>query len=300
MATGGFHGLNGRTQGVLLMSLAMLVIPGVDGLAKALSAHYSPLMIGWCSFLCAAVLVTPVAVRLHGRSIFPQEHRWLHLLRLVFLVSAATLYYLAVARIPLATAVSAYFIGPIVASVLAVAVLKERFTSIKLISLALGVAGALVILQPGGAPPDPGLLLAFASGVAFACFQVTTRKIAGGAGPFQTLAFQYLVGLLLLAPQAALTWTTPRPEHLWMFAGMAVIGLTTHVLSVLAYRRAEASTLAPLSYLELLGSAAIGWLAFGDLPGGPVVLGASLIVGAGLILLRRTPAPSAEAIPARD
>jgi len=297
---GGFHGLNGRTQGVLLMSLAMLIIPAVDGLAKHLSAFYSPLMIGWCSFLAASVLVTPVAVRLHGRAIFPQTQRRLHLLRLVFLLAAATLYYVAVSRIPLATAVSAYFIGPIVASLLAVAVLGERFTPAKLISLALGVAGALVILQPGGAPPDPGLLFAFASGVAFACFQVTTRKIAGGSGPFQTLAFQYLAGLVLLAPQAALNWTTPALEHLWLFAGMATVGVASHVLAVLAYRRTEASTLAPLSYLELLGSTAIGWAAFGDLPGGPVVLGAALIVGAGLILLRRTPAPTAEAIPARD
>lgn len=174
MAAGGFHGLNGRTQGVVLMSLAMLIIPVVDGLAKHLSGFYSPLMIGWCSFLAASVLVAPVAVRLHGRAIFPQEQRGLHLLRLAFLLAAATLYYVAVSRIPLATAVSAYFIGPIVASVLAVAVLGERFTPVKLISLALGVAGALVILQPGGAPPDPGLLFAFASGVAFACFQVTT------------------------------------------------------------------------------------------------------------------------------
>lgn len=291
MTTGGFHGLNGRTQGVLLMSAAMLIIPAVDGLAKHLSAFYSPLMIGWCSFLAASVLVTPVAVRKHGLAIFPPEHRRLHLLRLAFLLLAATLYYLAVARIPLATAVSAYFIGPIVASVLAVAVLGEKFTPAKLISLGLGVAGALVILQPGGAAPDPGLLLAFASGFAFACFQVTTRKIAGGAGPFQTLAFQYLVGLVLLAPQAALAWTTPEPEHLWLFAAMGTIGVATHILAVLAYRRAEASTLAPLSYLELLGSTAIGFLVFGDLPGGPVILGAALIVGAGMILLPRKPTP---------
>jgi drug/metabolite transporter (DMT)-like permease len=299
VATGGFQGLNGRTQGVLLMSAAMLIIPGVDGLAKHLSGFYSPLMIGWCSFLAASVLVTPIALRQHGRAIFPQDRRGLHLLRVVFLLLAATLYYMAVARIPLATAVSAYFIGPIVASVLAVAVLGEKFTPAKLISLGLGVAGALVILQPGGAPPDPGLLLAFASGFAFACFQVTTRKIAGGAGPFQTLAFQYLVGLVLLAPQAALNWTTPALEHLWLFAAMGTIGVATHILAVLAYRRAEATTLAPLSYLELLGSTAIGFLVFGDVPGGPIILGAALIVCAGMILLPRKPTP-VEALPARD
>ena len=183
MGSGGFHALNGRTQGILLMSLAMLIIPAVDGLAKFLSAFYSPLMIGWCSFFFASILVTPVAARLHGRKLLPEGQRGLHLLRVAFLLLSATLYYLAVARIPLATAVSAYFIGPIVASVLAVAVLGERFTPVKLVSLALGVAGALVILQPGGAPPDPGLLLAFASGVGFACFQVTTRRSPAAPRP---------------------------------------------------------------------------------------------------------------------
>ncbi|ACG79622.1 predicted permeases of the drug/metabolite transporter (DMT) superfamily [Phenylobacterium zucineum HLK1] len=292
-------GMSRRAQGVLMMALAMFIIPAVDGLAKHLSSTYSPLMIGWVSFAASACLVTPVAVRLHGLSLLPQTQRRLHLLRLVFLLAAATLYYMAIARIPLATAVSAYFIGPVVAALLAVVVLKERMTPAKLASLALGVGGAAIILQPGGGAIEPGLLLAFGSGVAYACFQVVTRKIAEGSSPFQTLAFQYLVGLFLLAPQAALNWTTPRVSDLWLFAAMGTFGVLAHVLSVLAFRRAEASTLAPLSYLELLGSAAIGYLAFGDVPGGPVLIGAALIVSAGALLLPRravvNPAPGTPA-----
>jgi drug/metabolite transporter (DMT)-like permease len=290
--------LNPRTQGVLLMALAMLIIPSVDGLAKHLSTTYSPLMIGWVSFAASSLIVTPIAVRLHGPALLPRTQKWLHLLRLVFLLAAATMYFVAISRIPLATAVSAYFIGPVVAALLSVVVLKERMTIAKGLSLALGLAGAMVILQPGGGRIEPGLILAFGSGVAYACFQVTTRRIAEAASPFQTLAFQYLMGLVLLAPQAALNWTTPRISDLWLFAAMGSCGVFAHVLSVLAFRRAEASTLAPLSYLELLGSALIGYLAFGDTPGGSVVIGAALIVSAGALLLPRrvvSPAPGTPA-----
>ena len=71
---------------------------------------------------------------------FPTEQLAAHTLRTVFLVVAMTLYFLAVARIPLATATSAYFVGPILAVVLAVVVLKEKLTTRKMLSLALGFA----------------------------------------------------------------------------------------------------------------------------------------------------------------
>lgn len=287
MAGGGFHGLTARAQGILLMGLAMLIVPGVDGLAKHLSATYSPLMIGGVSYVAAALMVTPFAIRRHGWAVFPQTQKRLHLLRVALLMGAGTLYFVAIARIPMATAVTAYFICPVAAALLAVLVLRERMTPIKLASLALGVAGAVVILQPGAGAIEPGVLFAFASGLAFAAFQVTTRKVAGGAGPLQTLAFQYVGGLAILGPQTLLNWTTPRVGDLWLFGAMAAISLATHGMVVLAYRRADASTLAPLTYLELVGATAIGWLAFGDLPGGPVLLGAALIVGAGALLLPR-------------
>ena len=283
-----------RAQGILLMCLSMFLLPAVDGFAKHLSASYSPLMIGWVSSTFAALLVAPAAVAQHRRAIFPPTHKRWHLLRLAFLLAAGTLYYLAVARVPLATAISVYFINPIVAAVLAVLFLKERMTTPKLVSLALGIAGAMVILQPGR-ETDVGLLYALGAGVMFAGFMIVTRKVAGGATPYQTLAFQYLMTLVLLAPQTALIWTTPKLSDLWIFAAMGIFSVLCHILSILAFRRAEATTLAPLSYIELLGSVVIGYLAFGDVPGGPVILGAAMIVTAGLILLPRRTRPAVEA-----
>jgi drug/metabolite transporter (DMT)-like permease len=271
-------------HGVVLMSVAMLTIPVVDGLAKYLSARYSPLFLGWARYAVASAIVLPFAVALHGRRLFPAERRGSHVLRTVFLVAAMTLYFLAVARIPMATAVSAYFVAPVVAVVLSIVLLGERMTSRKGVALALGAAGSLVILRPGGST-DPGILLALGSGVLFALYMIATRQAAEASDPVRTLAFQCVAGTMLLTPQAVATWPSVGPGDLMFFAGLGGVSALSHFLSIAAFRRAGASTLAPLVYLDLLGAVLIGYFAFGDVPSTGTVAGGALIVGAGLLLL---------------
>jgi drug/metabolite transporter (DMT)-like permease len=132
------------------MVVAMLLISFVDALAKYLSASYSPLFLGWARYAVASCVVLPLTAASHGRRLFPAQRRASHVLRTVFLVGAMTLYFLAVARLPLATASSASLVGPIFAVILSVLVLGERMTVGKALGLTLGLAGALVIVQPGG------------------------------------------------------------------------------------------------------------------------------------------------------
>jgi drug/metabolite transporter (DMT)-like permease len=269
-----------------MMILAMLSIPLVDGLAKHLSASYSPLFISWARYAVACGIVLPIAIARFGARAFPAERLGAHTLRTVFLVTAMTLYFLAVARIPLATALSAYFVCPILAVMLSVVLLKEALTLRKLMSLVLGFAGTLVILDPGGTV-DPRLLMAFGSGLFFALYMIATRQASMGSDPLKTLAFQCVVGAMLLTPQAVLSWSTPASGDLLAFAGLGAFSALSHILSIVAFRLADASTLAPLVYVELIGTAAVGYLAFHEVPGPATLIGAALIVTAGLLLIRR-------------
>jgi drug/metabolite transporter (DMT)-like permease len=278
-------------RGVWLMIAAMLAIPIVDGIAKHLTASYSPLFLNWVTHISATLIVLPIAAATHGRKLFPQRSRWLHLLRAALLVTAGTLFYQAIARIPLATAVSAYFVAPILAIPLSVLILKERMTLLKGVSLALGFIGSMVILRPGGAL-DVGLLFAFGSGVVFAFFMIVTRMIARDSDPLRMLAFQCAAGALLLTPQALVFWSPPQWSDAAFFAGLGVFAVASHLMSIAAYRIADASTLAPLVYIELIGATLIGYAVFGDVPDLPTMAGAACIVAAGLILLRRS-APKA-------
>lgn len=274
------------TLGIALMAVAMLTIPLVDGIAKYLSAGYSPLFIAWARYAVASAIVLPVAATMRGRHIFPAERRTSHVLRTVFLVTAMTLYFLSVATIPLATAVSAYFVGPIIAVALAAIVLKERVTPVKIASLVLGFAGAIIILRPGTAI-DPGILLALGAGMFFALYLIATRQASKASDPVKTLAFQCVVGTILLTPQALLTWSTPGWDANLFFVGLGALSAISHFMSIAAFRFADASTLSPLVYLELIGAAVIGYLIFDDIPHGATIGGAALIVAAGLLLLKR-------------
>jgi len=276
-----------QTTGIILMAVAMLSIPLVDGFAKHLSTSYSPLFISWARYAAACCIVLPIAAMRHGGGFLPRERLGAHTLRTLFLVISMTLYFLAIAWIPLAMAISAFFVGPIAAVVLSVLVLKERLTMRKLLSLALGFGGALVILQPGGAAVDPGLLFAFGSGLFFAAYMIATRQASLRSDPIKTLAFQCVIGTLLLTPQAVWTWSTPLPGDLIYFIGLGLASASSHILSITAFRFADASTLAPLVYLELIGTSLIGFLIFQEVPGLATLIGAALIVGGGLMLVRR-------------
>jgi drug/metabolite transporter (DMT)-like permease len=279
---------NPSMLGVVLMACAMLSIPLVDGLAKYLSGSYSPLFLAWARYTTASLIVLPIAAATRAGSPFPAERRTSHLLRTVCLVIAMTLYFLAIAQIPLATAVSAYFVGPVVAVALSLLVLKERVTPRKILSLVLGFVGAIVILRPG-AVMEPGVLLALGSGVFFAFYVIATRQAAQVSDPLKTLAFQCAAGALLLTPQALVFWATPAWSDLMLFAALGAMSAISHLLSIAAFRHAEASTLAPLVYLELIGAALVGYLAFNDIPGAATLAGAALIVAAGVLLLEWRP-----------
>jgi drug/metabolite transporter (DMT)-like permease len=280
----------GQAHGIALMTLAMLTIPAVDGLAKYLSSSYSPLFIGWARYAVACAVLMPLAAARHGRRVFPSERLGAHVLRTVFLMIAMTLYFMAVARIPLATAATASFISPIVAVILAVVILEERLTIRKIMSLILGCGGALVVLRPGAAF-EPGVLFALATGLFFAFYMIATRMASEHSEPLKTLAFQCVAGAVLLTPQAVWSWSVPSAGDLKFFVAIGVLSLISHGLSIAAFQKTDASTLAPLVYVELLGSTLIGYLVFGDVPGVPTLMGAGLIVAAGLMLVERRPRP---------
>jgi drug/metabolite transporter (DMT)-like permease len=273
-----------QMKGIFLMVLAMLSIPVVDGLAKYLSADYSPLYLSWARYAIASLIVLPFTAIIHGPRIFPTERRVSHFFRTVFLVAAMTLYFLAIARIPLATAISVFFVGPVIAVVLSIVILKERMTLRKGISLILGAVGSIVILRPGGST-DPGIFLALGAGVFFAVYLIVTRQASRESDPVKTLAVQCVIGVILLTPQAIASWSLPARSDWLFFAGLGLISAISHLLSITAFRFADASTLSPLVYIELIGATLIGYFVFKEVPDVTTVVGAGFIVAAGLILL---------------
>jgi drug/metabolite transporter (DMT)-like permease len=281
--------------GLLLMATAMLIIPSSDAIAKYLSGAHSPAFLSWVRYVAALGFILPVVLLQRGRAPEPAHapasrgRYWLaQIVRTAFLVAAMTLYFVAIARIPLADALGAYFIAPIVATLLAAIVLRERLDRRKLLAVLLGFVGAILVVRPG-TETSADTLIALASGFCMACYLVLTRATAQDRPPAATLTIQLSLGILMLMPLALLQWTTPTREGLMLILLMGLVSTLSNLMTISAFRLAPVVTLSPLVYLELIGATALGFVLFGDLPSPATWAGIAVIVAAGLIVATARP-----------
>ena len=273
--------------GIVLMAISMLFIPGADAIGKYLSGAHSPAFLSWARYVAALGFVLPVVLYVQARAPAPLIGRnqiLPQLLRTAFLVGAMTLYFTAIARIPLADALGAYFIAPIIATLLAMIVLRERLDRRKLAAVILGFIGAMLIVRPG-ADGSSGTLIALASGGLMACYLVMTRATAQGSTPLSALTIQLVFGILLLTPIVLFQWTVPNREEILLILLMGLLSAASNLLTISAFRLAPVSTLSPLVYLELLGATALGYAMFDDLPSTATWIGIVVIVIAGLAVV---------------
>lgn len=280
--------LRNETLGIMLMAVSMLIIPTSDAIAKYLSSAHSPVFLSWIRYVAALGFILPVALLQRGQASAPAStsspRYWLsQVLRTAFLVAAMTLYFVAIVRIPLADALGAYFIAPIVATLLASIALRERLDRRKLLAVALGFVGAVLVVRPG-TETSTDTLIALASGFCMACYLVLTRATAQGRSPVSTLTIQLVLGILMLMPFALLQWTTPTREGLLLILLMGLVSTLSNLMTISAFRLAQVQTLSPLVYLELIGATALGYALFDDLPSPLTWAGIAVIVIAGLIV----------------
>ena len=134
-----------------------------------------------------------------------------------------------------------------------------------------------------------GVLVAFGAAV-FSAAAITTLRSMSGAGGEHPLAITFyfsLTTVICSALTAVGGWPMPTPEQ-WFFIGLsALFGVFGQLLMTMSYRYAEASTLAPLDYTNLLLAVALGFYFFDEVPHWSMWIGAPLVIAAGLIILWR-------------
>jgi len=280
-------GRRATALGIALMAAAMLIVPSSDAIAKYLSGAHSPAFLSWARYVAALGFLLPVVIVAQLRTpepiivrgqILPQ------IARTAFLVGAMTLYFMAIAHVPLADALGAYFVAPIIATLLAAGILRERLDRRKLAAVALGFLGAILVVRPG-AETSAGTFIALASGALMACYLVMTRAMAQASSPLSTLTLQLILGIAMLTPFVAFQWSTPDREGIALILLMGLVSAASNLMTVSAFRLAQVSTLSPLVYLELVGATALGFAMFGDFPAPLTWAGIAVIVVAGLIVV---------------
>ena len=233
----------------------------------------------------------------------PWGHFWRGLLGL----SAMTLNFAAIALLPLPDAIALGYAAPLFLTILAAIMLGEVVRSFRWTAVLIGLGGVLIILWPRlaflkggiGAPGETlGAMCALTGAMVVALGSVVvTRLIVAERTTTVVFYFSAIcsVGFLLTLPFA---WRTPDA---WTFAILVLSGFLGGISQLLvtqSYRYADTSAVAPFEYTSMLFGVALGYLLFGEAPTLTMLLGAAIVIAAGLIVIWREHAFSIRRVPA--
>ncbi len=272
-------------RGALLLIAGFMIIPLMDGAAKSLmQLGYAPILVAWTRFAVSTLFLAPVILAKGGLGALLRAGAVLQLIRAVMLAVATALFFGALETMPLADALAIYFVYPFWITLLAPLLLGERVGMRRLSAVAVGFAGSLLIIRPGfdGMPDGVGLLIV--ASLAFAIYNILTRRLSGRAGAWQTLFYQSLVGTLFLGVMVPGVWQTPDATALGWAATIGTAAIAGHWLLIRAFDYAPASLLAPFGYFEMVSAVLIGFVLFGDFPDPMTWAGIAVIVATGVYI----------------
>jgi len=273
------------TRGIIIFVCAWFIIPVMDGGAKFLGQiGYPVLMIVWGRFFFNLVLLVPVAVVTRRNIFLPPSNIALQLIRAAAIISATVLFFLALQTMPLADALATYFVYPLIVTALAPVMLGEVPGVRRWIAVGVGFAGSLLIIQPGGTQMNEGVPYVLIAAGCFAIYNLLTRKLSGQGDAWQTLAFQMLVGTVVMSPVMLFVWEPLSWQAVGVMVMMAAASALGHYMIIRAYDYAPASVLAPFSYFEIISATLIGFFVFGDFPTATTWAGVVVIVSSGIYI----------------
>ena len=281
-------------KGMIYMTLAMLVIPGLDVFAKLLAQDMSSGQITWFRFVVQTALITPIVIVLKLYH-FERGTILLQAMRGILLAGATVFFFAALVKLSIAQAIAIFFVEPLILTIFSALFLGEVIRARRITAVIIGFIGALIIIRPSFAAVGVVALYPLVAAVCFALYMMITRQLKS-VHPFQ---MQWMVGvsatifmsvLLLLGDQSgwnALEMSRPQGLAIWWVFGLGLVATIGHTILVLALRHAPASLLAPFQYLEIISATIFGYLVFGDELDLTTIFGVLIIIGSALYVFRR-------------
>ena len=269
--------------GILFMCSAGLLFNVMGGFGKILGRDYSSLQVSWARTFIHLVFMLAMFMPTNGVKLLRTRRLGTQLARSTMLFLSNLCFFYAITFIPLAMASTISLAGPLIVALLAWPMLKERTTIGRVVALAAGFLGVLVVIRPGSVLFQPASLFIVASACCYAMYQLLTRQIAATEAPETLATYSAVVGAIGMILVLPFVWITPDSlADVGMFIGVGVLGGAGHYLVARALISAPANIVTPFQYFQLIGAVAVGFLFFGDLPDAFTWLGAAIIIASGL------------------
>ncbi|HEX6996903.1 MAG TPA: DMT family transporter [Gammaproteobacteria bacterium] len=278
--------------GILLKLLSVLFLASMAACVKYLGADVPAGQTIFVRGVISVAVLALIAWRTAGLHLLKTANWRSHALRSLSGTISMFCWFYALTLLPLADLTAIVFTAPMFLTLLAMLFLGERIHRYRWSALGIGFAGVLIMTGPhltfGGGSPL-GVVVGLGAAVFAALAMVFLRSMSGQGGEHPiTITFYFSLTSMICAALTALAgWPMPTAEQAVVIVAAGVLGVFGQLLMTSSYRYAEASTIAPLDYTNLLAALAFGYFFFGETPQLSTWIGAPLVIAAGSIILWR-------------
>lgn len=280
---------NNAPLGIALMIAATFVFAMQDGISQHLAREYNVMMIVMVRYWFFAAFVIAVASRATGglRQAVRTDQPKLQIFRGVLLAAEICIAIQGFVYLGLIESHAVFACYPLLIAALSGPVLGEKVGWLRWAAIGVGFIGMLITLQPGTGVFSPYALIPLVSALMFALYGLLTRFVARKDSAATSFFWTGVSGAVAMTV-VGITFWEPMSRSDWLWMGLLCLtGAGGHFLLIKTYEVAEASSVQPFAYLQLVWASALGLLVFAEQLRTNVVIGASLIVAAGIFTLVR-------------
>ena len=281
--------LKNKKTGILFIVSAVLCFSIMNGITKYLSEFYNVITLNMFRYWFFAVFLFFINSNKNKSIVIvsKSKNRLLQTFRGSMLAIQMCFAHYCFLKLGLIETSAIFAVGPLMVTALSIIFLNEKVGWQRLVAIAFGFIGIMIILRPGMKVFDPLSILALACALSYAVYQILTRFVSNFDTSETSFFYTGITGAIILSFVGPFFYIDVLKSDWILILMICFLGTSAHYFVIKAYQYSEASLLQPFNYLQLVFVSLIGMIVFNEVLEIPVLIGSLMIVLAGLFTFWR-------------
>ena len=271
-----------QARGIAMVIVGLSIAAFAGAILKLLGDQLPAYQVAWFRFAGMSVLLLPYLIWRYGLTGLKPARPFIQLIRGLTMAAGTTAFVIGAQTVDFADAIAILYAYPFMLVIIAVLFLGERANWSVWVGVVVGFAGVLLVMRPQFEQINTGNIYIFACAVIVSIQLALNRKLSIVSPPLVTAFAGAVCAALVLTVLLPGSWQ-PVPDSAWVYIAVLILsGTINQTLLVFAFAHADASTLAPFTYFEIISAVVFGYLFFDTLPTFFSWVGICLITAGGI------------------
>ena len=282
-------------RGILWVAVSGVLFALLNVFTLIPAEHLNSYVMAFLRYLFGALFLLPIILRLGVYRSFHSRRMPLHVFRGALHSVGMMLWFIGLPLTTLAEITALGFTGPIFVTIGAALFLGEVVRLRRWLAVAVGFAGAMIIIRPGFGEIGIGALCVLASTPIFSASNLMSKALARTDSANTIVIWQNAVIVVCAAPFALAFWQTPYWTDLLWFMAAGLCGTLGHICQQRGYQLADITLLQPIGFLSLIWNTLLGFFLFTQQPDIWTFVGAAVIFSSAMYISHREAVRRAQA-----